>query len=215
MLLEIFDAILNFITTTVSSLGYFGIFVLMTIESTVIPFPAEIILIPAGALAAQGELSFTFILLAAILGSVVGALINYYIAYVIGRKAINRLVHKYGKLLFVYEDSIIKSEKYFDSHGDITTFIGRLIPGVRSFVSLPAGFAKMNLGRFIFYTGLGAGIWSAILICLGFIFGNNLELIRQNLDAITLVVMILCIVIVFIYLLIKKRKKNKIKESIF
>ena len=206
MLLEIFDGVMQFIFVTVSSLGYFGIFLLMAIESTIIPFPMEIILIPAGALAAQGEMNFVFILVAAILGSIVGALINYYLAYFIGRRGLNRLVHKYGKFVFMYEDSVVKSERYFEKHGDITTFIGRLIPGIRSFVSLPAGFAKMNLARFMFYTGLGAGIWAAILIYLGYLFGNNMDLIRENLNVITIVVVVLCVLIVAVYAGIKKKK---------
>ncbi len=206
MLLEIFDGVMQFIFATVGSLGYFGIFLLMAIESTIIPFPMEIILIPAGALAAQGEMNFVFILVAAILGSIVGALINYYLAYFIGRRGLNRLVHKYGKFVFMYEDSVVKSERYFEKHGDITTFIGRLIPGIRSFVSLPAGFAKMNLTRFVFYTGLGAGIWAAILIYLGYLFGNNMDLIRENLNVITIVVVALCVLIIAVYAWIKKKK---------
>lgn len=208
MLLDLFDSIIGFVLDFVSSLGYFGIFILMTIESTIIPFPMEIILVPAGALAAQGEMSFVLILIAAILGSVAGALINYYLAYFIGRRGLNKLVHKYGKFVFMYEDSVVKSEKYFDKHGDVTTFVGRLIPGVRSFVSLPAGFAKMNLLRFMFYTGLGAGIWSAILIYLGYLFGDNIELIRNNLTSLTLVVVAFCLIVVLVYLLIWKKKKK-------
>ena len=207
MLSDILTTSTNFLLSTIGSLGYIGIFILMTIESTIIPFPAEIILIPAGALVSQGKMSFIFILLAAVLGSIAGALINYYLALHLGRRAVNKLVHKYGKFLFIDENSVLKSERYFDNHGDMTTFVGRLIPGVRSFVSLPAGFARMKFAKFCFYTGLGAGIWSAILIYLGYIFGENTELIKKNLDIITVILMIFVAVIIAAYIQLKRKKK--------
>lgn len=205
MLETIFDSFVGFVISAVGNLGYFGIFILMTIESTFIPFPAEFILIPAGALVFQGEVSFFLVLVAAILGSIAGAIINYYLALFLGRRAVNRIVRKYGKIFFIDEETVLKSEKYFESHGQITTFVGRLIPGFRSFVSLPAGFAKMNLLKFSFYTGLGAGIWSAILISLGYLFGDNLELIRENLHAITLTILAFALSVILIYLILKKR----------
>jgi membrane protein DedA with SNARE-associated domain len=208
MISEILVNFANFLVNSMSSLGYLGIFILMAIESSFIPFPSEIVLIPAGYLAYQGKMSVILIFLAAVLGSLAGAFVNYYLAYFLGRKATEKLIAKYGKIFFIDKKSIKKSEKFFENHGEITTFIGRLIPVIRQLISLPAGFAKMNLAKFSFYTALGAGIWSAILIYLGYIFGQNQELIKQNLDKITIIAVVISIIAIIIYACIKSRKKK-------
>lgn len=205
-LTALIDRFVQIALDTVASWGYAGIFVLMTIESTVIPFPAELILIPAGALVAQGTFSWWLVLAAATIGSVVGALINYALAYYLGRKPLNALIHRYGKFIFIDEKAVLKTEDYFMKHGHITTFIGRLIPGVRSFISLPAGFARMNLVAFSIFTALGAGVWSALLMLLGFLLGANSELIRARIETITFLLLLLCAVLLYVYL---KRKKSR------
>jgi membrane protein DedA with SNARE-associated domain len=142
------------------------------------------------------------------LGSLVGALFNYYLAFYLGRKAVSKLVSQYGKLFFIDENSIEKSERFFKKHGPITTFIGRLIPVVRQLISLPAGFAKMNLAKFCIYTAAGAGIWSAVLLWLGYTFGNNQALIEQNLNLITWLVVAVVAAIIFVYALCIRNKKR-------
>jgi len=179
---ELFFTSVDSLLNLVDSMGYLGIFLLMTIESSFIPFPSEIILIPAGALIAQGKMLASLALLAAILGSLAGALINYYLAISLGRKLTSKLIERYGKFMLLDENSFTKSEKYFKKHGEITTFFGRLIPVIRQLISLPAGFARMNLFRFCLFTAIGAGIWSAFLLYLGYLIGYNLETIEQTLN---------------------------------
>lgn len=209
MISELLSSLAGFLVETIGSLGYLGIFLLMTIESSFIPFPSEVVIIPAGYLIFKGEMGIILVFLAGLLGSILGALINYYLALHLGRRVTEKLINKYGRFLFLKKESLEKSERYFKNHGEITTFIGRLIPVVRQLISLPAGFARMNLARFIFYTSLGAGIWIAILMYLGYVLGDNQSLIEQNLNSITLILLLLCGIIIMIYLIIKKRKKEK------
>lgn len=187
----------------ISGWGYLGIFIMMAIESSFIPFPSEIVLIPAGYLASQGEMSVWVILLVAVCGSLVGALINYYLAFTLGRA----FLLKYGKYFFIKESTLLKMESFFQHHGHISTFSGRLVPAVRQLISIPAGLARMRLGEFLLFSALGAGIWAAVLTLLGYILGENQALISQYLRQITLGVMALLIVGVALYYKIKIRKQ--------
>ena len=180
--------------------GYLGIFIMMAIESSFIPFPSEIVLIPAGYLASQGEMSIWMIMLSALGGSLVGAFINYYLAFTLGRN----ILEKYGKYFFIKESTLLKMDSYFQKHGAISTFTGRLIPGVRQLISIPAGLCKMNLAKFSAYTVLGAGIWALVLTLLGYFIGENQELINTYLKQITIVVLFLLAIIAAIYY--KKQK---------
>jgi membrane protein DedA with SNARE-associated domain len=203
-----FDSIVQFLVNFASSLGYWGILLLMTIESSFIPFPSEVVLLPAGLLIAQGKMSFMAALFFATLGSLLGALFNYYLAKHLGRKLTDKLVARYGKFFLLTEAHLIKAENYFKEHGSITTFIGRLIPVIRQLISLPAGFAKMNMTKFCIYTSLGAGIWSFILLYLGYLFGKNLELIKTNLGIITILALLVCAIIALVYILFKVHKNK-------
>ena len=188
----------------VHNLGYLGIFLGMTLESSFFPFPSEAVLIPAGALAAQGKMTILTSFLMGTLGSLAGALINYFLALFLGRRTVDYLVEKYGKFLFLNKEKLRKSDLYFKSHGEITTFVGRLIPVVRQLISLSAGFSKMNLWRFILYTVLGAGIWSMVLVLVGFYFGTNFSW-----TAVIIFVIIFVLLIVFGYKFLNRHGKKK------
>ena len=182
--------------------GYLGIFIMMTIESSFIPFPSEIVLIPAGYLAAQGDMSIGMIMSAALGGSMVGAFINYYLALTLGRK----LLTKYGKYFFIKENALEKMDNYFSKHGHISTFTGRLIPGIRQLISIPAGLARMNIVQFSIFTALGAGLWALILTLLGYFIGANQELIDTYLKQITMGIVGLIVILGFVYYKYQKRE---------
>lgn len=209
MIGELFSQLIAAVLAIISELGYIGIFIGMTIESSFFPFPSEIILIPAGALVAQGEMTVSFVFMAGLLGSLVGALINYVLALFLGRTAIDYLLSRYGKFLFLNKEKLHQSDVYFKKHGDITTFVGRLIPVIRQLISIPAGFSRMNLFKFCFFTSLGAGLWTGILIYVGYIFGNNLEWINKNMEALSMIVLLFALIVLVIYLIWNKRRLSR------
>ena len=162
---------INFIVQTVGEWGYAGIFLMMFLESSFFPFPSEVAMIPAGYLAHQGQMSLVLAWCAGTAGSLAGAVFNYYLCYFFGRE----LVLKYGKYVGITKVKMRKFEAFFKRHGEISTFNCRLIPGIRQYISLPAGLANMNLFKFSLYTTLGAGIWVAILQAVGWYLGKNYD----------------------------------------
>ncbi|MDA7704957.1 DedA family protein [Rickettsiales bacterium] len=202
---EFITNILGNINLLIEQYNYLIIFALMAIESSFIPFPSEIIMIPAGYLASQGKISFFYSLIASVAGCIFGAFINYYLAKFLGLK----ILKKYGKYLFLPEDKLQKIQKFFQNHGSISTFTGRLIPGIRQLISIPAGLSNMNLIKFTFYTAAGSGIWSLILLIMGFIFGQNQELIMENMKIIIIFTMIFVLITIFLYIRYKKYKTPK------
>jgi membrane protein DedA with SNARE-associated domain len=161
----------HWLADTILRLGYPGIIVLMAIESSVLPLPSELVMPPAGYLAAKGQMNGVLAVVAGTLGSVIGALVNYALALFVGEP----LLRKYGKYVLVSARSLDRTEAFFRRHGEISTLIGRLLPVVRHLISIPAGVSRMNLGRFMFFTALGAGLWCAILTYLGWIIGRHGE----------------------------------------
>ena len=190
-------------------MGYWGIFLLMFLESTFFPFPSEIIMIPAGYLAYKGEMNIYAVVLVGILGSVGGALFNYYLAMHFGRK----FILKYGKYFFIKEETLDKLEVFFVKHGELSTFNGRLIPGIRQLISLPAGLARMNIWRFSLYSALGAGIWVVVLVTLGYLLGSNEELISEYLKTATVIALISVVLITIFYVVRHKRRKEILEEG--
>lgn len=200
--------IANVIVSYVGDMGYWGIFILMFIESTFFPFPSEIIMIPAGYLAYQGEMNIYIVILMGILGSIFGALLNYYLAMSFGRA----FILKYGKYFFIKEETLNKLEAFFTKHGEISTFTGRLIPGIRQLISLPAGLSRMNIAKFSFFTGLGAGIWVLVLVLVGYFVGANEALISEYLKSATLIALISVLLIVVFYIVRHKRRQKILEE---
>jgi len=196
--------IAEIIVALVKDFGYFGIFIMMFLESTFFPFPSEVAMIPAGILAAKNEMSLTLAILVGTAGSLTGALFNYFLARKYGRKG----VLKFGKYFFFTEEKLQKMEKFFVKHGSFSTFVARLIPGVRQLVSLPAGLSKMPLGKFALHTTLGAGIWVTVLVMLGYVLGQNNALTEEYLHQIVIGTLILIAVASLIYVFIQKKKRK-------
>lgn len=193
----------------VSGLGYAGIVLFMAIESTVIPVPSEVIMIPAGYLVAQGKMDMTLVILSGTVGSVLGALINYFGALWIGRPVLER----YGRYFFVKPQNLQKMDIFFVRHGAISTFIGRLVPGARHLISIPAGLSRMNLTVFGFYTALGAGIWCAVLAFLGYYIGGNEALIKEYVHEIVMALLAGAAIVIAVYLwFLKKEAESDSKD---
>lgn len=159
---------MNFITALLSQLNYGTIFLLMLLESTVIPVPSELVVAPAAYHAAGGNLNMWLVILFATLGADCGATINYLAGWYLGRPIIYKFANsKWGHMCLLNQEKVEKSEKYFDDHGLVATITGRLLPGIRHLISIPAGLAKMNYWKFLLYTTLGAGAWHSILALMG------------------------------------------------
>ena len=159
---------MNFISSLLGNLNYGTILFLMLLESTVIPVPSEFVVTPAAYHAAGGNLDVFLVILFATIGADIGASINYVVAYFVGRPVIYSFANsRWGKMCLLNQEKVEKSEKYFDNHGIVATLTGRLIPGIRHLISIPAGLAKMNYWKFLLYTTIGAGVWHGILAALG------------------------------------------------
>ncbi len=171
--------IINSVLSIFSWMGYLGIFMMMTIESSFIPFPSEVAMIPAGALVQRGEMIFVYALLVGTAGAWLGSTINYVLGRYLGWPVIKKLIHSYGKYILLNESHYLQAEKFFREKGAITTFIGRFIPAVRQLISIPAGVFRMNYAVFSLWTILGAGIWNLILIAIGYYAADKQEIILE------------------------------------
>lgn len=210
---------MNWLTPLLGNLNYGMILFLMTLESTVIPVPSELVVAPAAYHAAGGNLDVILVVLFATIGADLGATINYLVAYYVGRPVIYRFAEsKWGKMCLLNRDKVIKSEQYFDNHGMVATITGRLIPGIRHLISIPAGLAKMNYWKFLLYTTIGAGAWNIILAAMGWYMHavvpeDQLESKIMEYGEYIKIVIVAAIVIVGGYYLVKYlRKKNSAKK---
>ena len=203
--MHIIGTLTEWLVNTIGSMGYTGIISLMFLESSFFPFPSEVVMPPAGYLAWKGEMSLTLVLISGIAGSLLGALFNYWVAVKFGRP----FFLKYGKYFFISPESIQKADDFFSKHGHISTLVGRLLPVIRQYISLPAGIARMPMKTFMLFTTIGAGSWVFVLTFAGYLLGEHQDLLKEYLHIISLG----CIALAFIiggvyYIIIKRRKKS-------
>lgn len=195
---------INWLLNTIGSMGYPGIFILMAMESSVIPVPSELVMPPAGYLAHQGEMNIWVSIVVGTMGSLVGAYANYFVAHYLGRP----LVIKYGRYVWITEHKFAKVESFFLRHGEISTFIGRLLPVIRHLISIPAGIAGMNHVRFSMYTLAGAGMWCTILAWIGYFIGKEQALIMKYSHQALIGVVLFSIVLIAVYVWRLKKRES-------
>ena len=172
------ESFISWLLNLFRGMGYPGIIALMAVESSILPLPSELVMPPAGYLAAKGEMSVVLAVACGVLGSILGSLGNYWLARWLGRAFFLRL----GKYVLITEKGLDRSERYFAAHGEISTFLGRMLPVVRHLISIPAGVARMRLGRFVLFTGLGALLWCSILTGIGWFIGRREDVILEVLN---------------------------------
>ena len=206
--MHIISALTAWLVDTIGKMGYTGIISLMFLESSFFPFPSEVVMPPAGYLAWKGEMSLSLVLISGIAGSLLGALFNYWIAVKFGRPFLLR----WGKYFFVSPESIDKADEFFLKHGHVSTLVGRLLPVIRQYISLPAGIARMPLKVFTLYTSIGAGAWVIVLTFAGYLLGEHQELLKEYLHVITLACVCLAVVIAGGYMLYLRRLSNSKKH---
>lgn len=199
-------ALVQWLLDTIGSMGYPGIFLLMAMESSIIPVPSELVMPPAGYLAFLGRMNMAAAILCGTLGSLVGAYANYFASHYLGRP----LIIRYGRYVLIPPEKFERVEHFFLRHGEISTFIGRLLPVVRHLISIPAGLSGMNHLRFSLYTLLGAGIWCTILTGIGYVIGENQQLIMRYSHQALLWVVIFSIALISVYIW-RQRRRSGIK----
>jgi membrane protein DedA with SNARE-associated domain len=208
------QAILNFINSVYQSLGWPGLVLMMAIESACIPLPSELIMPLAGWMLVQKVgLSFWYVLLAGFCGAI-GNVIGSLVAYAVGAWGGLPFLNRYGKYILISQHDLEKATRWFEKYGDRITFLSRLIPAVRTFISLPAGIARMNIWKFCLYAFIGSFIWSVALACGGYVLGSNWERIREVMRPFDYPIIAACVilVLVFIWLRLRSRKESPAKQ---
>ncbi len=197
--------IIQWLLDTINAMGYPGILILMAMESSIIPVPSELVIPPAGYLVHKGEMNMAVVILCGTAGSLIGAYANYFVSQYLGRP----LILKYGKYVLITPEKFELVEHFFLQHGEISTFIGRLLPVIRHLISIPAGMAGMNHLKFSLYTLLGAGLWCTILTLIGYEIGENQQLIMQYSHKALLWVILFSVGIVAVYIWRQRSNHSK------
>ena len=201
---------LDWITNTVNSLGYVGIALLMLLENIFPPIPSELIMPLSGFTVTQGKLDFTYVVISGVIGSVLGALPWYYLGKFWGLRRIKKLADRYGKWLTISSKEIQKAKQWFERRGKQAACFSRLVPGVRTYISIPAGISKMPLFPFLFYSTLGTAAWVSILTYAGYILGANYDRVKQLLAPVTIVVILFLIFSSIVWVVKRKKKSRKL-----
>lgn len=210
MLEQFIDWLLN----ALLDLGYPGIIALMAMESTVLPIPAELVMPPAGYWVAKGQMDATAAIASGVVGSVLGSLLTYGLAHILGRP----LVRRFGKYLFITDKAFERSERYFASHGEISVLMGRMLPVVRHLISIPAGLARMSLAAFVVYTSLGAFLWCSVLVAIGYVLGRSEGVLRHAavqhyVTRAILILLPLLVAVTVIYVMRRRRREPSRNEG--
>ncbi len=196
------EEIILWLVKVIGDMGYVGILLLMAMESSLFPVPSELVVPPAGYLASQGQMNIWLVIFFSTLGSLIGALFNYALAYYLGRPWILR----YGKYFLIPPEKFAKVESFFLKHGEISTFTGRLIIVVRHLISLPAGLSKMDLKRFTIFTLVGSFIWVSILAYIGYIVGNNMDLVKSYYKQAAIGLVVIMAIVLAVYIVWQKNR---------
>ena len=214
---------MSWLLPLLNNLNYWTVLLLMFIEGSVIPAPSELIVPPAAYRAAAGELNIVLVVVVATIGAVLGSTANYFAAYYLGRPVVYRFANsRLGHLCLINQEKIEKAEKYFYDHGVIATLTGRLLPGIRQIISIPAGLSKMKFWKFILYTTVGAGIWNTVLAALGWYLHsfvpkeelyNKIEEYNSQIQLVVINAIAVVAVIAIIWWQMRKRKKRKANAS--
>lgn len=197
---------LESIINTINSLGYIGIALLMALENIVPPIPSEVIMPLAGFAVTQGRLHFVYVVLAGTVGSVLGATPWYFLGKSWGLNRTKKIADRYGKWLTITGEDVEKAKNWFDKRGYVATAIGRLVPGIRTYISIPAGISKMPLLPFLIYSTAGSIVWVSLLTYAGYLLGENYEQVGSYLKPISTVVLV-GIIVLSVYWIIKRRQK--------
>lgn len=204
----------HYIIQLIQTTNYFGIFILMALESALIPIPSEITMPFSGFLAAQGVLNIWLVIIVGAIANLVGSIAAYYLGYALEETVLLKLIKKYGKFVLLDEKEYHRAAKWFDKYGDKIVFISRLLPAVRTVISLPAGMFEMNFKKFVIYTTVGCFVWSAILTYIGFVLGENWKSLEGYFRKFEIVVLVFLVFGVLWYIDHKLHLVKRLKKTI-
>ena len=197
----------QWLVDAVQDIGYPGLFLAMALGNMLVPIPVEAVMIPAGYLVQQGEMSLPVVMGVVIAGDICGSVFSFYIAYHFGRK----FLYTFGRYFFFGPSKVEMLDKFFAGHGEVSVLTGRLVPGLRHFMAFPAGLSHMNVKKFTAYTGIGGGLWMGVLVWVGYLIGGNKALVRHYMPYVEGAAIVGVIVMIIFY--VQHHRKKKAEDS--